>query len=102
MNNLQGNRGTQMTAGLLADAAERFPLGARNGIITPTDEPVSDTAVTPFGLTLRTIPTRDNVVRAGTSNATSTNQVTLEETDGQAEASDTIPDFLNDSDQESD
>jgi hypothetical protein len=93
-----------MTAGLLIDVAGRFPLGARNGIVTPTAEPVSDTAVTPFGLTLRTIPARDNVVRvrAGTSNATGTDQVTLIETDGRADSSDTDSDYTTDSDQESD
>lgn len=52
-----------MASGLLIDAAERFPLGARNGVITPTTEPISDTAVTPFGLSLRTIPTPRSVVR---------------------------------------
>lgn len=52
-----------MTVELFIDAAERFPLGARNGVVTPTAEPISDTAVTPFGLTLRTTPIRRNVVR---------------------------------------
>jgi hypothetical protein len=91
-----------MIAGLLTDVAERFPLRARNGIVTPTAEPVSDTAVTPFGLTLRTIPARDNVVHAGTSRATGTDQVTLIETDGRADSSDTDSDYTTDSDQESD
>jgi hypothetical protein len=45
-----------MTSTLLTDIAERFPLGAPNGFM-PTTEPVSDTAMTPFGLTLRTAPT---------------------------------------------
>ncbi len=52
-----------MTAGLLTDAAERFVLGARNGIVTPTAEPISDTAMTPFGLTLRTAPPPRKVIR---------------------------------------
>lgn len=37
----------KLTAGLFTDEAERFPLGARNGVIRTTD-PISDTAVTPF------------------------------------------------------
>lgn len=50
-----------MTAGLFTDEAERFPLGRPRGF-TPTAESVSDTAVTPFGLTLRTVPAHQNVV----------------------------------------
>lgn len=45
-----------MTTSQLTNVAERFPLGAPNGFM-PTTEPVSDTATTPFGLTLRTAPT---------------------------------------------
>lgn len=85
-----------MTAGLLTDADERFTLGARNGVVTPTAEPVSDTAVTPFGLTLRTIPTRRNVVRVRSVDGVirmGTDQVTLLESDGQSEASDTQTDY---------
>lgn len=50
-----------MTATLLTDDAERFALGSPRGF-TPTTEPVSDTATTPFGLTLRTAPDPRNVV----------------------------------------
>lgn len=50
-----------MTTALLTDAAERFSLGSPRGFV-PTAEPASDTATTPFGLTLRTTPTRQNVV----------------------------------------
>lgn len=85
-----------MTAGLLADADERFVLGARNGVVTPTAEPVSDTAVTPFGLTLRTIPPRGNVawVRSVDGVITmGTDQVTTFESDGNAEGSDTKVDY---------
>lgn len=39
----------------LIDADKRFVLGPPLGW-TPTSEPVSDTDVTPFGLTLRTAP----------------------------------------------
>jgi hypothetical protein len=87
-----------LTTGLLIDAAERFPLGARNGVVTPTPEPVSDTAVTPFGLTLRTSPAPGNVVRAGDDDATGTSQVTTQETDGSSDGADTQVDYLNDDD----
>lgn len=50
-----------MTAALLTDPAERFPLGSPRGF-APTTEPVSDTAAMPFGLTLRTAPDPRNVV----------------------------------------
>ena len=50
-----------MTTALLTDPAERFALGSPRGF-TPTTEPVSDTAATPFGLTLRTAPDPRNVV----------------------------------------
>lgn len=85
-----------MTVGLLTDAAERFVLGARNGALTPTAEPVSDTAVTPFGLTLRTEPMRGNVVRVRSVDGVitmGTDQVTLYESDGQGEGSDTQVDY---------
>jgi hypothetical protein len=45
-----------MIDALLTDPAERFPLGSPKGF-APTAEPVSDTATTPFGLTLRMAPT---------------------------------------------
>lgn len=88
-----------MTAGLLTDVAERFVLGARNGVVTPTVEPVSDTAVTPFGLTLRTTPARGNVVRVRSVDGVitmGTDQVTLYESDGNEEASDTQTDYNTD------
>lgn len=50
-----------MNAALLTDPAERFALGSLRGFV-PTAEPVSDTALTPFGLTLRTTPAHQNVV----------------------------------------
>jgi hypothetical protein len=50
-----------MNAALLTDPAERFALGSPRGFV-PTTEPVSDTATTPFGLTRRTTPARQNVV----------------------------------------
>jgi hypothetical protein len=72
-----------MTTGLLTDAAERFVLGPRNGF-TPTTEPVSDTVVTPFGLTLRTIPTRRDSVLVRTANGVTmaTQSVSELSTDG--------------------
>ena len=88
-----------MIVGLFTDAAERFALGARNGVVTPTAERVSDTALTPFGLTLRTTPSSRNVVRVriGDGGLTmGTDKVTLIETDGRAEASDTDTDYLTD------
>lgn len=45
----------------LTDANERFALGSPRGFV-PTAEPVSDSAATPFGLTLRTTPAHQNVV----------------------------------------
>jgi hypothetical protein len=48
------------TTTLLTDIAERFALGSPRGF-APTTEPVSDTATTPFGLTLRTTPDPGNV-----------------------------------------
>lgn len=50
-----------MTTTSLTDANERFALGSQRGFV-PTTEPVSDSAVTPFGLTLRTTPDPRNVV----------------------------------------
>ncbi|WP_284742808.1 hypothetical protein [Amycolatopsis sp. RTGN1] len=44
----------------IADADKRFVLGPPLGW-TPTSEPVSDTDVTPFGLTLRTAPNRIDI-----------------------------------------
>lgn len=87
------------TAGLLIDAAERFPLGARNGIVMPTAEPVSDTAVTPFGLTLRTIPTRRNVVQLRSVDGVitmATTKVTSITSDGDGEYEDVRYDTADD------
>lgn len=86
-----------MTAGPLTDAAERFTLGVRNGF-TPTAEPVSDTTVTPFGLTLRTIPTPRNVVPVRSVDGVikmATEKVTSQSTDGQDEG-DTRYDVVDD------
>lgn len=87
-----------MTAGLLTDEAERFPLGARNGVIRPTD-PISDSATTPFGLTLRTTPNQRNTVAvhvAGTGITMATEKVTEITTDGSGEDEDTHFDVAND------
>ena len=88
-----------MTAGLLTDADERFTLGARNGVVRPTAEPVSDTAVTPFGLTLRTDPARGNVVRVRSVDGVitmGTDQVTTYESDGNGDGVDTRVDYNTD------
>ena len=85
-----------MTIGLLTDAAERFVLGTRNGVLKPTDEAITDTAVTPFGLTLRTAPLRRNVVRVRSVDGVitmGTDQITLIESDGNGEGSDTQVDY---------
>jgi hypothetical protein len=74
-----------MTTALFTDETDRFPLGARNGIIRPAD-PISDTDTTPFGLTLRTAPTQRNTVPvrvAGTGITMVTEKVTEISTDGQ-------------------
>lgn len=88
-----------MTRGLLIDAAERFVLGARNGVVTPTTEPVSDTDTTPFGLTLRTTPAARQAVRVRSVDGTirmSTDKVTTYETDGSEDSSDTQTDYTTD------
>ncbi|PRX44657.1 hypothetical protein B0I33_111170 [Prauserella shujinwangii] len=88
-----------MTTGLLTDTAERFPLGARNGIITPTAESISDSATTPFGLTLRAIPTPRSVVRVRSVDGLinmATEKLTSMSTDGSDEG-DTRYDAENDS-----
>jgi hypothetical protein len=99
MNDPKEWRNTEMTTGLLIDVAERFALGARNGVVTPTAEPVSDTAVTPFGLTLRTTPTPRNVVRVRAADGgltMATDKVTLFETDGRGPDVDTEADYVTD------
>jgi len=88
-----------MTVGLLTDPAERFVLGARNGIVTPTAEPISDTATTPFGLTLRTTSTPRKAVRVRSADGVitmSTDKVTTYETDGSEDSSDTQMDYTTD------
>lgn len=78
-----------MNAALLTDPAERFALGSPRGFV-PTAQPVSDTAVTPFGLTLRTTPAHQNVVIGRTTNGglvMATQQVTTFNDDGQDEGS---------------
>lgn len=87
-----------MTVGLFTDAAERFPLSARNGVIR-TSDPISDTDVTPFGLTVRTAPTQRNVVPvrvAGTGLMMATESVTSIETDGSGSDVDTRFDVTRD------
>jgi hypothetical protein len=74
-----------MTTALLTEPDERFALGSPRGFV-PTAEPVSDTAVTPFGLTLRTTPTRQNVVIGRAANGglvMATQKVTTFNDDGQ-------------------
>ena len=74
-----------MNAALLTDPAERFALGSLRRF-TPTAEPVSDTAVTPFGLTLRTTPAHQNVVIGRTTHGglvMATEQPTTINDDGQ-------------------
>jgi hypothetical protein len=86
-----------MTPGPLTHADERFTLGVRNGFI-PTVQPVSNTIATPFGLTLRTIPTPRNVVymRAADGVLTmGTEKVTSQSTDGSDEG-DTRYDVVDD------
>ena len=88
-----------MNTGVLIDADERFPLGARHGIVRPTAEPVSDTAATPFGLTLRTFPVPGNVVWVRSVDGVirmGTDQVTTYESDGNGDGVDTKVDYNTD------
>lgn len=88
-----------MTAGPLTDADERFALGARNGVIRPTAKPVSDTDVTPFGLTLRAAPAPGNVARVGAADGAltmATEKVTTVTTDGKGPNIDTGYDVADD------
>lgn len=87
-----------MTAGPLTDADKRFALGARRGF-TPTTEPVSDTAVTPFGLTLRTAPKRGNVAVVRAADGTimmATQKVTEITSDGKGTDEDVSFDVADD------
>lgn len=89
-----------MSVELLDDPAGRFPLGARNGVVARTAEPVSDSAVTPFGLTLRTAPIPRNVVRVravdGVLTMDTSEKVSFIESDGNADSSDTQVDVVDD------
>lgn len=82
----------------LTDADERFGLGVRRGFV-PTAKPISDTEVTPFGLTLRTTPAPRNIVVLGSSKdgdlTMTTESVTEQSTDGNDEG-DTRYDVAND------
>lgn len=87
-----------MTIGLLTDATERFPLGGRNGIVTPTAESISDSVTTPFGLSLRITPTPRNMVRVRSVDGLinmATEKLTSMSTDGRDEG-DTRYDAEND------
>jgi len=85
---------------MLIDAAERFPLGDRNGMVRPTAEPVSDTAATPFGLTLRTAPALRNVLRVRSAEGMpmmgNTDRITLITSDGSGEDKDLDTDYETD------
>ena len=76
----------------ITDADKRFVLGPALGW-TPTSEPISDTAATPFGLTLRTAPNRGDL-RAGKKN--STEAVTEITSDGSGEDEDVRFDVTDD------
>ena len=87
-----------MTIATLPNANERFVLGARGGVVTPTAESISDTATTPFGLTLRCTPTPRNVVTVRSVNGVirmATEKMTSQSTDGSDEG-DTRYDAEND------
>jgi hypothetical protein len=87
-----------MTIQPLARDTERFPLGSRHGVISPTD-PISDTATTPFGLTLRTAPTQGNTVPvrlAGTGITMATEKVTEITSDGNGRDEDVRFDVADD------
>lgn len=76
-----------MITTLLADDTERFALGSPRGF-TPTAEPVSDSATTPFGLTLRTAPDPRNVVLVPAAHGglvMATQKATVINDDGQTE-----------------
>lgn len=87
-----------MTTEPLTNDIERFPLGSRNGVISATD-PISDTAMTPFGLTLRTAPTQSNAVpvrAAGTGIIMATEKVTEITSDGSGQDEDVAFDVADD------
>lgn len=87
-----------MTAALFTGPAGRFPLGTPRGF-TPTTEPVSDTAVTPFGLTLRTMSRRGNLAVVRTADGTimmATEKVTEITSDGSGSDEDVRFDVTDD------
>lgn len=89
-----------MTTGLFTDMAGRFPLGARNGVLRPATEPISDTDSTPFGLSLRTAPTQRNTVpvrdEAGALRMGGTEKATTITSDGQGDYEDERWDVTDD------
>ncbi|MBE1500929.1 hypothetical protein H4696_008029 [Amycolatopsis lexingtonensis] len=76
----------------LTDADKRFVLGPPLGW-TPTAEPISDTAVTPFGLTLRTAPNRISTPNAKKDPTQAVTEVT---SDGSGEDEDVAFDVTDD------
>ena len=76
----------------ITDADKRFVLGPARGF-TPTSESITDTDVTPFGLTLRTAPNRVDI-RSGKKNATQA--VTEVTSDGNGEDEDVAFDVTDD------
>jgi hypothetical protein len=83
----------------LTDADKRFVLGPPRGF-TPTSESIADTDVTPFGLTLRTAPTRGNVALIRSADGTAvmgkTQSVTEVTSDGNGEDEDVAFDVTDD------
>ena len=76
----------------ITDADKRFVLGPHRGF-TPTSETITDTDVTPFGLTLRTAPNRIDI-RGGKKDATQ--KVTEVTSDGSGEDEDVAFDVTDD------
>jgi len=76
----------------ITDADKRFVLGPPRGF-TPTSESITDTDVTPFGLTLRTALNRGDL-RAGKKNAPQA--VTEVTSDGNGEDEDVAFDVTDD------
>ena len=75
----------------ITDADKRFVLGPARGF-TPTAESISDTAMTPFGLTLRTAPNRVDTRRANNA----TQKVTEVTSDGSGTDEDVAFDVTDD------
>jgi hypothetical protein len=76
----------------ITDADKRFVLGPPRGF-TPTSESIADTDVTPFGLTLRTVPNRVDI-RSAKKDATQA--VTEVTSDGSGEDEDVAFDVTDD------